>query len=85
MSFGQPLSPTQLDRAQQAATDGEVFLALGTSLAVYPIAALPRVALETGSRLVVANAEPTPYDRAADAVFADDLVEILPALVERLR
>lgn len=85
VSFGQPLSPVQLDRAHRAATEGEVFLALGTSLAVYPVAALPRVALDTGSRLVVANAEPTPYDRAAHAVFADDLVEVLPALVELLR
>lgn len=85
VSFGQPLSPSHLERAHRAATDGEVFLALGTSLAVYPVALLPRVALDTGARLVVVNAEPTPYDQAAHAVLADDLVDVLPAVVARLR
>ncbi|GGI04254.1 NAD-dependent protein deacetylase 2 [Egicoccus halophilus] len=85
VSFGQPLDPARLQRAHDAAVGCEVFLALGTSLAVHPVALLPRTALEAGARLVVANAEPTPYDRVADAVLADDLVEVVPALVERVR
>ncbi|MFA9430352.1 NAD-dependent deacetylase [Egicoccus sp. AB-alg2] len=85
VSFGQSLDPGQLQRAHEAAIGCEVFLALGTSLTVHPVALLPRTALEAGARLVIANAEPTPYDRVADAVVADDLVDWLPALADRLR
>ena len=45
-----------------------MFLALGTSLGVYPAAALPEVALANGARLVIVNGEPTPFDGYADAV-----------------
>lgn len=85
VSFGQPLSPRQLARAHEAAADAELFLALGSSLTVFPVAELPRVAADAGARLVIANAEPTPFDHVADAVLGEDLALLLPALVERLR
>lgn len=85
VSFGQPLSPRQLARAQEAAAQAELFLAFGSSLTVHPVAELPRVATDAGARLVVANAEPTPFDHVADAVLGDDLVDVLPALIQRLR
>lgn len=85
MSFGQSLSPRQLERAHLAANRANVFLALGSSLVVHPVAMLPQTAVRAGARLVVANAEPTPYDQVADVVVSDDLVEILPELVQRLR
>lgn len=81
VSFGENLVPADLDRAQRAAEAADVFLAVGTSLAVYPAAALPEIALSRGARLVVMNAEPTPYDGAADAVVRERLGEVLPGLV----
>ena len=81
ISFGENLVMADLERAQRAAASADLFLALGTSLGVYPAAALPEVALVNGARLVIANAEPTPYDRAADAVIRAPLGELLPALV----
>lgn len=81
ISFGQALVVDDLDRARQAAAGSDVFLAIGTSLTVYPVAALPELALENGARLVIMNAEPTPYDRAADAVLRDRLGDVLPEVV----
>ena len=60
-----------------------VFLALGTSLGVYPAAALPEIALRAGARLVIVNAEETPFDPVADAVLRDQLGDVLPALAAR--
>jgi NAD-dependent deacetylase len=84
ISFGENLVPEDLHRAQEAAATSDVFLAIGTSLTVYPAAALPEVALARGARLVVMNAQETPFDHIADAVFNDQLGEILPELVANL-
>jgi NAD-dependent deacetylase len=81
ISFGQNLVPDDLARAEKAARGCDLFLALGTTLTVYPVAALPGVALENGARLVIANAEPTPYDEQADAVLRGNLADVLPELV----
>jgi NAD-dependent deacetylase len=81
ISFGQELDHDVLRRAQQAALDCDLFLAAGTSLTVYPAAALPDLAVRAGARLLICNAEPTPYDDTADAVVREPLAESLPALV----
>jgi NAD-dependent deacetylase len=85
ISFGESLDPAVLQRAHDATFGCDAFLALGTSLVVHPVALLPRTALEVGARLIVVNAEETPYDEAADVVLRDDLVDVLPALVSRIR
>lgn len=85
ISFGEDLVAADLQRAQTAAARGRVFLALGTSLGVYPAAALPEIALRNGARLVIANAEETPYDDLAHAVLRDRLGEVLPRLAGLVR
>jgi NAD-dependent deacetylase len=82
ISFGQRLDNDVLDAAARAASSCGLFLAIGSSLSVRPAAGLCDVATESGARLVVINAEPTPYDGMADAVLRDPIGEILPALVE---
>lgn len=82
ISFGQNLVPEDLERSFAAAAGADLFLAVGTSLVVYPVADLPRVALEAGARLVIMNADETPYDRLASAVIRDRIGEVLPKLVE---
>jgi NAD-dependent deacetylase len=84
ISFGENLVAEDLMRAQRAADGADVFLAVGTSLGVYPAAALPEHALRAGATLAVHNAEPTPFDAAADFVFRDQLGEVLPDLVARV-
>jgi NAD-dependent deacetylase len=85
VSFGQSLDPAQLQRAHDATIASEVFLAIGSSLVVHPVALLPQVALEAGATLVVCNAEPTDYDERAHHVLHVDVSEALPELVSRVR
>jgi NAD-dependent deacetylase len=84
ISFGENLVAEDLLRSQRAAARADVFVALGTSLGVYPAAGLPEIALKTGATLIIANAQETPFDLAANAIFRDQLGELLPALVERI-
>jgi NAD-dependent deacetylase len=81
VSFGQNLDPDDLARAQVAASECDLFVAVGSSLGVYPAARLPAIAVTAGARLVIINAEPTPYDEVADALFREEISEVLPAIV----
>ena len=80
ISFGQNLVARDLNRAAAAAASCDVFLAIGTSLQVHPVAALPRLAQDVGAKLVIFNRGATPYDEVADAVGDDPLSDVLPAL-----
>ena len=84
ISFGEMLVPEDLERATRAASEADLFLALGTSLGVYPAAKLPEVAMTCGARLVIVNAQETPFDRHADAVLREPLGTVLPDLVTRV-
>src|SRR3989337_459515 len=77
ISFGQQLVPEVIDRAMQAAAEADLFLSVGTSLQVYPIAGAVQIAKHAGARLVIINAEPTPFDDLADAVLNDSISEVL--------
>ena len=81
ISFGQALVPEVIERAMQAAGEGELFLSIGTSLQVYPIAGVVPLARNAGAKIVILNAEPTPYDDIADAVFREPISKILPVLL----
>jgi NAD-dependent deacetylase len=81
ISFGQNLVEQDLERAYVAAAGSDLFLAVGTSLVVYPVADLPRVAREAGAKLVIVNAEETPYDRVAQAVVRERIGDVLPKIV----
>ncbi|MGZ4149555.1 MAG: SIR2 family NAD-dependent protein deacylase [Actinomycetota bacterium] len=82
VSFGQSLDLDVLAAAIAAAKAADVFLAVGTSLQVTPAAGLCDLAVDEGARLVVLNAEPTPYDGAAAAVLREPIEEILSAIVD---
>jgi NAD-dependent deacetylase len=82
ISFGQALVPEVIDRAMQAAATADLFLSVGTSLQVYPIAGAVQIAKAAGARLVIINAEPTPFDDMADAVFNASISEVLPKLLD---
>jgi NAD-dependent deacetylase len=79
--FEQSLVPDDLDRAEQAARECELLLAVGTTLAVYPAANMVPIAKRHGARIVIVNAEPTDMDSVADAVLRGSIGELLPALV----
>ncbi|WP_093850416.1 SIR2 family NAD-dependent protein deacylase [Streptomyces pini] len=82
--FGEALDPQVLGEALAVAKACEVFVAVGTSLQVQPAASLAGIAAEHGARLVIVNAEPTPYDPLADRVVREPIGRALPALLEEL-
>jgi NAD-dependent deacetylase len=84
ISFGQALDAAVMDAAAEAAATCDVFLSVGTSLTVHPAAGLVDIAAQCGARVVVVNAQPTPYDRIADLVVREPIGSALPRLVEPL-
>lgn len=82
ISFGQELVAEDIERAQRAAQGCDVFIAIGTSLTVYPVAYLPQLAVASGARLIIVNQQPTPFDGEAAAVLEAPIAEVLPALVD---
>jgi NAD-dependent deacetylase len=82
ISFGQQLVPEVIDRAMHAAGEADVFIAVGTSLQVYPIAGAFDIARSAGAKTVIVNAEPTPYDSMADAVLGGSISMVLPKIVQ---
>ncbi len=81
ISFGEALDPDVFAAAVAAIRECDLFLAIGTSLSVQPAAGLCDLATSCGARLVVVNAQPTPYDSVADAVIRDPISDVLPRIV----
>jgi NAD-dependent deacetylase len=82
ISFGQGLVAHDLERAERAANECDLMLAVGTTLSVYPIAAVVPIAKRSGARVVIVNGEPTEMDELADAVIRGPIGRILPLLVD---
>ncbi|MFJ9209661.1 SIR2 family NAD-dependent protein deacylase [Streptomyces sp. NPDC102264] len=81
--FGERLDPEVLAQSMAIAKACEVFLAVGTTLQVQPAASLAGIAADHGARLIVVNAEPTPYDDRADEIVREPIGTALPALLKR--
>jgi NAD-dependent deacetylase len=82
ISFGQALLPEVIERAIQAAAAADLFLAVGTSLQVYPIAGLLPLAKNAGATIVIANGEPTPMDHLANTLIRNPISEALPLICD---
>jgi NAD-dependent protein deacetylase/lipoamidase len=81
ISFGQQLVPEVIDRAMQVAGEADVFVAVGSTLQVYPVAGAVDIARTAGAKVIIVNAQPTAFDDVADAVFAGSISEILPFIL----
>ena len=81
ISFGQALVQSDLFRAQRAAAQCDLLLAVGTKLSVYPVAGVVPIAKEAGARVVIVNAEPTAMDTLADAVLRGPISTLLPRII----
>lgn len=84
ISFGQNLVPEVIDAAMRAAQQADLFLAVGSTLQVYPVAGAVPLARAAGAKIVIVNAEPTQFDDIADAVFRDSISEVLPELLYKV-
>jgi len=81
ISFGQALVEADLRRAEVAARNCDMLLAIGSSLGVYPIAGVVPLAKHAGARIVIVNGTPTDMDPLADYVLRGKIGEILPRIV----
>jgi NAD-dependent deacetylase len=79
--FGEGLGEGVMERAMEAAVSADLLIAVGTTLQVYPVAGVVPAAKSAGARLVIVNAEPTQFDRLADAVLHKPIGETLPLMV----
>ncbi|MGK2739632.1 SIR2 family NAD-dependent protein deacylase [Tepidicaulis sp. LMO-SS28] len=80
ISFGQAMPEDEMERAQEATLCADLFLAIGSSLQVFPAAGFPILAKRNGARLVIINREPTDLDEIADLVINDEIGPTLSAV-----
>lgn len=81
ISFGQPMPDAALRRAEALTRDCDLFLAIGSSLVVWPAAGMPLLAKRAGARLVIINREPTEFDTVADLVVREDIGGVLEPFI----
>jgi NAD-dependent deacetylase len=82
--FGEPMPRAAMAEAERRARAADLFVVVGSSLAVYPAAYLPRHARHAGARLAIINLTPTAYDHAADVVVHGRASDVLRALMEEV-
>jgi NAD-dependent deacetylase len=81
ISFGQAMPERQMRRAEQLTLDCDLFLAVGSSLVVWPAAGFPLLAKRNGARLVIINREATEFDEIADLVVREDIGTVLSPFI----
>ena len=77
ISFGQAMPEEPMRRAQALSESCDLFLAIGSSLVVWPAAGFPVLAKRNGAALVIINREPTDIDTLADLVIRQDIGDAL--------
>ena len=82
ISFGQPMPEAEMLRAEKETLACDLFLAVGSSLVVYPAAGFPAMAKYNGAKLVIINREPTDLDGIADLVLNREIGCTLGKLVD---
>ena len=82
ISFGQNLVPEVIDAAMRVAGEADLFLAIGSTLQVYPVAGAVPLARAAGAKIVIVNAERTQFDDIAHAVFREPISKVLPELLQ---
>lgn len=81
VSFGQSLPEREFARAEYFAKTCDLLMCIGSTLTVHPVAGLVPMAVSRGTRLLIVNAEPTPFDGDADVVVRGDIPTLLGSLL----
>jgi NAD-dependent deacetylase len=81
VSFGQAMPEVAMRRAQELTDSCDLFLAIGSSLVVWPAAGFPLAAKRNGARLVIINRDETDFDEIADLVVHDDIGAVLAPFI----
>jgi NAD-dependent protein deacetylase/lipoamidase len=81
ISFGQAMPEGPMRRAEELTLQCDLFLAIGSSLVVWPAAGFPLMAKRNGARLVIINRDTTDFDDVADLVIRDDIGSVLSRFI----
>src|SRR6185312_4953405 len=81
ISFGQSMPVNAMRRAEKETLLADLFIAIGSSLVVYPAAGFPELASRNGSALVILNLQPTGLDGMANLVLNRPIGEALGTVV----
>jgi NAD-dependent deacetylase len=81
VSFGQAMPDAAMRRGEELTQACDLFLAIGSSLVVWPAAGFPLMAKRNGARLVIINREPTEFDDLADLVVRNDIGDTLASFI----
>ena len=82
ISFGQAMPVAEMQRAEQATLACDLFIAMGSSLVVYPAAGFPKLAKENGARLAIINEQETDLDMFCDLVLHEQIGPTLSQVVD---
>jgi NAD-dependent deacetylase len=82
VSFGQAMPEAAMRRAEELTLGCDLFLAIGSSLVVWPAAGFPLMAKRNGARLAIINREPTEFDDVADLVVREDIGSVLAPFID---
>ncbi len=85
VNFGQSLPQKDLSDSYHHSQNCDLFIVVGSSLVVTPAADMPRIALESGARLVIINKGETPYDPVAHLRFEEQIGDVLPPTIAQLK
>ncbi len=85
VNFGDPLPRKALESSYWHSAQSDLFIVVGSSLVVSPANDMPRIAVESGARLVIINQGETPLDESCHLRFQERIGEVLPRAVERLQ
>jgi NAD-dependent protein deacetylase/lipoamidase len=81
VSFGQAMPEAAMRRAEELTLGCDLFLAIGSSLVVWPAAGFPLMAKRNGARLAIINRDPTEFDDIADLVVREDIGSVLAPFI----
>lgn len=82
ISFGQAMPIAEMEAAKQQTLAGDLFIAIGSSLVVFPAAGFPELAKRNGAKLAIINRDPTGMDSIADLVLNTEIGETLSSVVD---
>ncbi|MEG6585171.1 NAD-dependent deacylase [Dendrosporobacter sp. 1207_IL3150] len=82
--FGEALPQKAWQKAQNACSEADFFVVIGSSLAVSPANYCPQMALSNGANLLIINNEPTPFDNYAKWVIREKAGEVLDRVKDNI-
>jgi len=85
VNFEDPLPQDVLFEAQKRSINSDVFFVIGSSLVVYPAAYMPLYAQEYGSKLIILNRGDVPSDFKPELRFFEDIIDVLPVIVDKVK